>query len=109
MMKSLQRKINLSLLLTIIIFLLASLAFAGKIIIKAGTPIPVKLLDDLSSEATTAGQIVRFEVTRNILVDDRVVIKAGSEVIGEVTYVQKKGLTWQGGESFFGCAVCNCC
>lgn len=90
-MKSLCCKINLSLLLTIIIFSLASLAFAGEITIKAGTPIPVKLLDDLSSETATAGQSVRFEVTRNIAVDDKVVIKAGSEVVGEVTYAQKTG------------------
>jgi len=90
-MKNLCSKITLTLLLTIIITSLSSLAFAGEITIKAGTPIPVRLLDDLSSENATAGQSVRFEVTKNIVVDDKIVIKAGSEVLGEVTHAQKTG------------------
>lgn len=90
-MGSLSGKIILPLLFACIVIFGVSLVFAGEITIKAGTPIPVKLLDDLSSETATAGQSVRFEVTRNIIVDNKVVIKAGSEVVGEVTYAQKTG------------------
>jgi len=83
-------KVILSLLL-IAVLSLGSFAYAAEVTIKAGTPIPVRLLDDLSSETATAGQLVRFETTRNIIIDGNVVIKAGSEVIGEVTYAQKTG------------------
>ena len=90
-MKNRCRKIKFTLLLTIIITSLSSLAFAEEITIKAGTPLPVRLLDDLSSETATAGQTVRFEVTRDVVVGDKVVIKAGSEVVGEVSHAQKTG------------------
>lgn len=83
-------KIILSILL-IGVLSLGSLAYAAEVTIKAGTPIPVRLLDDLSSETATAGQLIRFETTKNIIVDGNIVIKAGSEVIGEVTYAQKTG------------------
>ena len=86
-----RRKVILSLLLIAFILLMVSLASAAEVTIKAGTPVPVKLIDDLSSETATAGQLVRFEATKNIMVDGIVVIKAGSEVIGEVSYCQKTG------------------
>jgi hypothetical protein len=86
-----RRRTILSLLLVAVVLSLGSLAYAAEVTIKAGTPIPVRLLDDLSSETATAGQLVRFETTRNIIVDDKIVIKAGSEVIGEVTHAQKTG------------------
>jgi uncharacterized membrane protein len=77
--------------LFLIVLLMGSLAYAAEVMIKAGTPVPVRLIDDLSSETATAGQLVRFEATKNIMVDGIVVIKAGSEVIGEVSYCQKTG------------------
>lgn len=73
---------------------------AAEITIKAGTPIPVRVEEAISSETTTAGQTVRFVVTRDVLVDEKVVIKAGSEVIGEVTFSQKSGSFGKEGKLF---------
>ncbi|MFZ2405434.1 MAG: hypothetical protein WAW41_09885, partial [Methylobacter sp.] len=70
---------------------LSFLSFAAELTIKAGTPIPIRLEDAISSETSTAGQTVRFTVTRDVTVDDKVIVKAGAEVTGEVTYSQKTG------------------
>lgn len=99
-MQHFTRKIDLILLSAIVILSFYSLGFAQEITIKAGTPIPVRLLDDLDSDTATAGQLVRFEATRNVKVEDRVVIIAGSEVIGEVTHSQKKGSLGKEGNLF---------
>jgi len=90
-MKKLSIKIMIPLFLFVIIFSFSALTYAQEITIKAGTPVPIRLLDDLSSESSTAGQLVRFEVTRDIVVDGIVVIKAGSEAVGEVSFAQKTG------------------
>lgn len=78
-------------MLLVLCFLFASLSIAAEITIKAGTPVPVKLEQELTSENATAGQTVRFSVTKDITVDGIVVIKAGSEVVGEVALAQKTG------------------
>jgi len=84
-------KVVLFVLLLVLCFLSASLSIAAEITIKAGTPVPVKLEQELSSETATAGQIVKFSVTRDVTVNDFVVIKAGTEVVGEIAHAQKTG------------------
>lgn len=91
-MKSLSMpKVFLSISFGIFFLQLAVYSYAAEVIVKAGTPIPVRLEQTISSEAATAGQTVSFTVTRDVTVDDAVVIKAGSEVIGEISYAQKTG------------------
>ncbi len=90
-MKSLTRNIAMLLVLSIGILTIVAQARAAEVTIKAGTPIPVKLDQSVSSETATIGQTVRFSVTRDVSVDNVVVIKAGSEVIGEVVQAQKTG------------------
>lgn len=92
-------KIIIPTALLFVIFSLSSLQAKG-ITIKAGTPVPVRLQEAVSSETATAGQIVRFTVTRDVKVDDVIVIKAGSEVTGEVTYSQKTGSLGKEGKLF---------
>jgi hypothetical protein len=81
-------------------FCMGPVSYAREVIIKAGTPIPVRLNETVTSEESTAGQTVRFTVTRDVLVDDVVVIKAGSEVVGEVTFSEKKGSFGKEGKLF---------
>lgn len=93
-------KLFLTVPLALIFLMMAFSSYAFEITIKAGTPIPVRLQEAVSSETATAGQTVRFLVTRDVAVDDMVVIKAGSEVIGEVTYSQKTGSLGKEGKVF---------
>ncbi len=90
-----------SLILMALIFLLLTLpSYASQLTLKAGTPIPVRLLESVDSETATAGQTVRFLVTRDVPVNGIVVIKAGSEASGEVTYSQKTGSLGKEGKVF---------
>lgn len=91
-MKNLSIKITTMLIIVSFgIFAMDAICYSKEIVIKAGTPIPVRITDAVSSENATVGQTVSFTVTRNVEVDDIVVIKAGSEVIGEITFAQKTG------------------
>lgn len=53
--------------------------------VEAGTVFSVELLERLSSESTRPGEIFRARVAGDVSQDGRVVIPAGSEVVGEVT------------------------
>lgn len=53
--------------------------------VEAGTTFSVELLETLSSESSRPGETFRARITRDIRQDGRVVIPAGSEVVGEVT------------------------
>ena len=52
---------------------------------EAGTVFGVELLETLSSASSRPGETFRARVTRDLRQDGRVVIPAGSEVVGEVT------------------------
>ena len=51
----------------------------------------VRLEQSVSSQTATSGQSLNFTVIRDVEVDNIVVIKAGSKVVGEVTFAQKTG------------------
>lgn len=71
--------------------MVATATTAEEITIKSGTPVPVRLLTSVSSETSAGGQMLQFEVTRDVMVNNKLAIKAGSEVVGEVTHAQKTG------------------
>lgn len=66
-------------------------SYSQEIVIKSGTPVPLRLDQTVTSEEATAGQTVKFVVTRDVEVNDVVVIKAGSVVEGEITHAEKTG------------------
>ena len=79
---------------------LKSEVVAKEIVITAGTPVPVRLEEDVDSETATAGETLRFKVIKDVRVDGVVVIKAGAEVVAEVTYCQKTGSLGKEGKVF---------
>jgi len=60
-----------------------------RIEIPAGTEVPVRLIDSLSSETSNRDQLWRGTVNGDIVVDDRVVIPSGSSVEGRIVEVKK--------------------
>ncbi len=67
-------------------------AFAqSKVTLQDGTRIAITLKEKVSSETNTVGQVINFEVTRDVAVNGKTVIKAGTPVYGEVTGISKKG------------------
>lgn len=63
-----------------------------------GTKVKVKLLTELSSTNSREGDEVRYEVVRDITVDNKVVIPAGAEGRGVVRQVKKAGPFGQEGQ-----------
>lgn len=62
---------------------------AQTVIIKQGTPVPVKLTKTVSTETLSEGERVSFATTENIMVDGHVAIPIGSKVVGIAKEVQK--------------------
>lgn len=81
--------------LTLVAFAGATLPYGTataqtKITIPEGTRVAVKSLEGVSSESGKMGQTIRFEVVRDVVVKNKVVIKAGAPAIGEVLKAESK-------------------
>ena len=84
--------------LSILVIFCKQSAYSEEVTIKAGTPVPVRLEETLSSESCTVGQSVKLVVTRNVEIGDVVAIKAGSLVEGEIVHAQETGSLGKEGE-----------
>lgn len=65
----------------------------------AGLPIQLETRDELSTEhkALKVGHQVEMEVIQPVMLDNRVVIPAGTRALGEVTAVRNKGMWGKSG------------
>lgn len=80
------------------IFSVTSPLFADKIKIPERTVIPVKLSQHLKGDQVTVGQSVDFEVARDIIIDDFIVIKRGAPAYGDIITAEKGGYVSIGGK-----------
>lgn len=71
---------------------------SNKVVLKAGTPIPMILQSTITSDNAKSGQIVQFMVLSDIIVDGQIVIRGGSTVEGQISKVKKNGLLGTPGE-----------
>lgn len=63
------------------------------VILNAGTVIPLQTINPIKSDMATVGRTIDLRVTRDVKVDGKTVITAGSIAKGQVTRAQKaKGL-----------------
>jgi len=90
----------------ITIFSITSPTFADKVKIPERTVIPVKLTQHLKGDQVTIGQSVDFEVARDIIIDNFIVIKRGAPAYGDITTAEKGGYVSQGGK--IGLAIDHC-
>lgn len=70
----------------------------GKVVLKAGTIVPMALTQTLKSKGAYAGQSLTFRVTNDVLADGKVVIAAGAVARGQVSRVEKAGLMGSAGQ-----------
>lgn len=74
---------------------------AGQIdnVLRSGTPVPLKMLEPLTTEGKKlkVGQRFNMEVAEPVLVNGNMVIPAGSPAVGEVTEVRNKGMWGKSG------------
>ena len=73
-------------------------ALAGKVKLPSGTPVILRLPVSINSSTVKQGDIVTFEVARNVEVDGKVVISQGAIATGEVASVEKRAMLGAGGK-----------
>lgn len=73
-------------------------ALAGSVKLTSGTPVILRLPVSINSSTAKQGDIVTFEVARNVEVDGKVVIKQGAMATGEVASIEKKAMLGEGGK-----------
>ena len=68
-------------------------------VLRAGTPISLRILEEVTTKekAARVGQRIRMEVASDVVVNDVVVIPAGSPAEGEITSVRNKGMWGKSG------------
>lgn len=68
-------------------------------ILRAGTPITLRLLEEVTTKekAARVGQRIKMEVSADVIVNNVVVIPAGSPAEAEVTEVRNKGMWGKSG------------
>jgi glucose/arabinose dehydrogenase len=68
-------------------------------VLRAGTPVALRLLEEVTTKAEAArvGQRIRMEVASDVIVNDVVVIPVGSPAECEVTSVRNKGMWGKSG------------
>ncbi|MBN1272321.1 MAG: hypothetical protein JXB26_08625 [Candidatus Aminicenantes bacterium] len=60
--------------------------------LKEGTPVALSLTQSIDSDMVTMGENVEFVVSRDVEVDGRVVIQAGTRATGTVASVEQRGM-----------------
>ena len=68
------------------------------VVLKAGTVIPMELVNTITSKTARSGQLVDFRVTSDVKVDGKTVIAAGSIAQGQIVRAKKNGLFGSEGE-----------
>ena len=65
----------------------------GKVVLSAGTQVRLETINTLKSDIVLPGQTIDFKVIADVVIDEKVVIAAGTLAKGQVTRAQKaKGL-----------------
>lgn len=66
--------------------------------VKAGVPVILRLTEDISSKTKNVNENVAMEVARDVVVDGKVVIKAGTPATGTVSWAEKAGMLGKEGK-----------
>lgn len=71
-----------------------TVAVPQRIVLPAGSQVPLRILEEVSSKTARKGDLVKLEVAEDYLVDGRVVLSEGTPATAELTLAEKKG--WMG-------------
>jgi hypothetical protein len=92
----------------------SSLASAGdltketvKILLPERTVIPVRLIQNIEGKNVMAGQSIDFEVSRDIIIDNYILIRRGAPAYATITSAEKAGYVSQGGKLGFSMDYCK--
>lgn len=88
----------------IALLLCSTCAFSSaeeKVILKDGTPVMLRLTEEVSTKTKNLNDSIHFEVAKDIKVDGKTVIKAGTPADGTVSICQKPDILGQEGTIAF--------
>ena len=60
-----------------------------EVVIPAGTLVPIRFLSTLSSKNNKTGETFNFQIAENVFLDNKLIIPANSEGVGEITKAKK--------------------
>lgn len=66
--------------------------------LQIGSPVHLRLIEELSSKVTRKGDTFALEVTKDVSAEGFVVIPAGTQAVGEVTRAETKGAFGKSGK-----------
>ncbi len=70
----------------------------AKLVLKEGTDVKLKFVDNLSSKTAAEGDPVNLVLDEDLKVGDVVVVKAGAKAVGTVSNAKKAGMMGKAGE-----------
>lgn len=66
--------------------------------LQAGTPVRLRLLNNLTSKQAKTGQVIDLETVDDVMVDGHIVIPRGSPARGEITFAKGTGMWGKSGK-----------
>jgi len=82
--------------------LFSGIIFASEtVILKDGTPVMLRLTEEVSTKTKNLNDTIRFEVSKDVTVNGKIVIKAGTPADGTVSVCQKPDILGQEGTISF--------
>ena len=74
------------------------LANPDQVKLNNGTPVVLRLTEEVSSTTKNTNDMVNLEVARDVIVNGKIVIKAGTPAVGTVTWAEKEGMVGKAGK-----------
>lgn len=74
-----------------------SIANPDQVKLVNGTPVVLRLTEEVNSNTHNVNDIVHLEVARNVTVDGKIVIKNGTPATATITLLEKSGMAGEGG------------
>jgi hypothetical protein len=74
-----------------------SIANPDKVKLANGTPVVLRLTEEISSKTKSINDLVNFEVARDVIVDGKIVIKSGTPATATISLLEKSGMAGEGG------------
>ena len=82
--------------------LFSGIIFAAEAVtLKDGTPVMLRLTEEVSTKTKNVNDAIHFEVSRDVIVDGKIVIRAGASAEGTVTSCIKPDIIGQEGTICF--------
>ena len=68
------------------------------VLIPAGTLVPIRFLSTLNSKNNKTGETFDFQIAENVFIDNKLIIPANSEGVGEITKAKKASILSRSGK-----------